>query len=225
MRYIPAMNKLFPVFVFLCLLASPADGQRKRYPQSYWGIYGGFNLSGMGGNYVANVPGNSGKIRPRWQAGIYSNQNFNRNLSLFFALDLVFKGGITKGFEYPAGNEIPYKAKTNLSYLSLPVMINYTPRPDWGIMIGPQADYLIQASEPWYKSEQYRPVDYKENVRYKYKDLGLSGTIAFNYLLQNGVIFQIRYSQNILTATHAEYGETRNYSIMFYIGMNFWNRY
>jgi len=215
MKKLVFTNLLF-FFLVSCLFA-----QKKSHSNSYIGVYTGINVSGLSGNYQSNVPGESGKVRLRTQFGLYGNIFIQTEFSIYTALELVLKGAKTKGEEQTAGVDVSYVAKTNLTTFSMPVLFNYTPRKDWGLMIGPQFTYLSSAKEPWYASDFYKPDGYQENVLFKFNQYTVEGVIAFNYLLINGVTFQLRYTMGIMPIVKKEYGDSRSSSILFFVGINF----
>jgi len=197
------------------------SAQRRFYPRNFFGAYIGVNVSGFYGDYQSNIEGESGKFRLRTQFGFFGNIYFQQNISLYLGLDLILKGALTKGYEYPAGNEISFVAKTNLSTLSLPVLFNYTPKNEWGIMIGPQLSYLFSAKEPWYKSDNYKPENYQENVLYKFNQITVDGVFAVNYALYGGVTFQFRYTVGLMPIVKEEYGNALSSSFLFNVGYIF----
>jgi len=132
------MKKLYVSILLFFFLVSNLTAQPRKDPKSYFGIYTGINVSGFSGEYQSNTPGESGKYRLRTQYGLYGNIYLQREFSIYTAIELVLKGAMTKGVEEPAGVTISYVAKTNLTTFSLPVLFNYTPRKEWGLMIGPQ---------------------------------------------------------------------------------------
>lgn len=207
--------------VLLLFLVCSLSAQRRFYPKNFFGAYVGVNMSGFYGDYQSNIEGESGKFRLRTQYGFFGNIYFQQNISLYLALDLMLKGALTKGYEYPAGNEISYIAKTNLTALSLPVLFNYTPKNELGIMIGPQLSYVFSAKEPWYKSDNYKPEDYQENVLYKFNQITVDGVFAVNYALYNGVIFQFRYTLGLMPIVKEDYGNALSSSFLFYVGYIF----
>lgn len=207
----------FLILLMVCELSA----QRRFYPKSFFGGYVGVNISGFYGDYQSNIEGESGKFRLRTQYGLFGNIYFQQNISLYLGLDLIFKGALTKGYEYPAGNEISYIAKTNLTALSLPVLFNYTPRKALGLMIGPQLSYVFSAKEPWYKSDNYKPEDYQENVLFKFNQITVDGVFAVNYSLYSGVTFQFRYTLGLMPVVKDDYGNARSSSFLFYVGYVF----
>ena len=133
---------------------------------------------------------------------------------------VALQGSMTKGTEKTGNVPIKYFAKTNLTFLTLPVLFSFTPRPEWGLVIGPELNYLLTAKEPWYKSEIYKPDDYQVNIKDKYKDFTPGLAIGFNYLIDNGIILQFRYTNSIISVIKSEYGTARSYSVMFSVGVN-----
>ena len=202
-------------------MACSLSAQRRFYPKSFFGISGGINISGFNGDYQSNIDGESGNYRLRTQYGFFGNIYFQENISLYLALDLVFKGALTKGEEFPGGVAISYIAKTNLTALSLPVLFNYTPKSALGIMIGPQLSYLFSAKEPWHKSDIYKPENYQENVLFKFNQVTVDGVFAINYALYSGVTFQFRYTLGIMPIVKEDYGDARSSSFLLYLGYIF----
>jgi hypothetical protein len=207
--------------ILILFLVCSLSAQRRFYPKNFFGVYGGVNISGFYGEYQSNIEGESGKFRLRTQYGLFGNIYFQQNISLYLALDLVFKGAFTRGYEYPAGNAISYVAKTNLTALSLPVLFNYTPIKQMGVMIGPQLTYLFAAKEPWYKSDIYKPENYQENVLYKFNQVTVDGVLAINYAIYSGVTFQFRYTFGLMPIVKTDYGNARSSSFLFYVGYVF----
>jgi hypothetical protein len=194
--------------------------QRRTYPKSYIGVYVGINESGFAGDYQSNVPGESGKYRLRTQYGFYGNIYIRREFSIYTALELDFKGAMTKGEINEAGVNVSFVAKTNLTSLAIPALFSFTPRREWGIMIGPQFTYIFSAKEPWYKSDFYQPDGYEENVLFKFNKYTADGVIAVNYMIFNQVTFQLRYTLSLMPIVKSAYGNARNSSILFFLGIN-----
>lgn len=217
----PTMKKIYFICLCFCLLGNGLFAQYRPATKSYFGVYTGINLSGFSGNFHSNVPGESGKVRLRTQFGLYGNIYIQTEFSIYTALELVLKGAKTKGENVTAGETVAYQAKTNLTTFSLPVLFNYTPKPEWGLMIGPQLTYISSAKEPWYASDFYKPDGYQENVLYKFNPYSVEVVLAFNYLLYNGVTFQLRYTRGVMPIVKKEYGDSYSSSIMFFVGINF----
>ena len=215
------MKKLFFTNLVFLFIVTHLLAQNKSNSRSYIGVYTGINLSGFSGNYQSNIPGESGKVRLRTQFGLYGNIFIQTEFSIYTALELVLKGAKTKGEENTAGVDVSYVAKTNLTTFSMPVLFNYTPRKDWGLMIGPQFTYLSSAKEPWYASDFYKPDGYQENVLFKFNQYTVEGVIAFNYLMISGVTFQLRYTYGVMPIVKDEYGGSHSSSIMLFVGINF----
>jgi len=219
-------RKLFVLGAILLFLTSDIVAQNRYYNRRYLGFYTGINFSGFTGDYQSKIQGDAGQIRLRTQYGIYSNFYIKREFSIFSAIELVLKGSMTKGEEFPNGETISFLAKTNLSTLTFPLLFNYTPSPKWGFMIGPQINYILSAKEPWYKSNFIKPTDYQEDVSYKFNDFTLDAVVAINYLMVQGVIFQVRYTYGLMPIVKNDFGNSRSYSIMLFAGINiFRNNY
>ena len=179
----------------------------ERYPHTFIGAYLGPNLSGFTGTYVANVEGETGKIRLRTQYGFFGKFAITRDFSVFAGLQLVLNGAMTKNDESSSANvSVSYIAKTNLSTLSIPGMFVFTPKQYYGLMIGPQFDYIMSATEPWNRSESIKPEGYEENVIDKYNRVGVSLAVGGYYLLLNGTSLHLRYTQGLSDMTKPEYG-------------------
>ena len=195
------------------------------YPSNFVGAYLGPNLSGFFGDYVANVEGETGKIRVRSQYGFFAKININRDFSVFTGLHIVLNGALTKNDDAKSATvTISYVAKTNLTTLSVPGMFTLTPRSDYGIMLGPQFDLLLSAKEPWNRSDNIKPPDYEENVMDKFNPLGLSVALGAYYLFLNGATVHLRYTQGVTSISKAEFGNTLPYSIQLYMGLNIYKK-
>jgi hypothetical protein len=195
------------------------------YPRSFSGIYLGPNLSGFTGDYTANIEGESGKIRIRTQYGFFSKIYITRDYSIFTGLEFILNGALTKNDNASSATvSISYLAKTNLSTLSVPALFTYTPRMDYGLLIGPQFDYILSAEEPWNRSDAIRPDDYQENVIEKYNRVGLSLSIGGYYSFLNGTSIHLRYKQGISNMTKAAYGNAKAYSIEFFAAITIFKK-
>ena len=218
------LSKLFfkalTILILILAFSDTVKAQRRFFHRRYFGVYTGANFSGFSGDYQSTIPGNSGKIRLRTQYGIYANFYIQRHFSIYSAAEIDLNGALTKGEELSATETVSYVAKTNLTTLSVPVLLNFTPRVEWGFMIGPELNYIISAKEPWYKSDFVKPPDYQEDVNFKFNDLTVGLAVAVNYLLLNGVTFQVRYTNSIMSIVKEEYGNARSYSILFFVGFN-----
>lgn len=218
-------NVFLSFFTIFLLVATIQAQPPESYPRTFIGAYLGPNLSGFSGVYVANIEGETGKIRVRTQYGVFGKFHINRDLSIFSALQLVLNGAMTKNDDTKSATvSISYVAKTNLSTFSIPIMLTLTPRSDYGIMIGPQLDFILKASEPWNRSDNLAPPDYEENVIYKYNETGLAVALGAYYLFLNGSSLHLRYTHGLSPMTRPEYGNARPYTIQLYVGINFYKK-
>jgi hypothetical protein len=214
------MKKLIFTCLLFFFLVGSLFAQRRIYPKSYFGVYLGINVSGFIGEYESNVPGESGKYRLRTQYGFYGNIYIQREFSIYTALEIDLKGAFTRGETDTDGVLVSYIAKTNLTTFQVPVLFNYTPRREWGLMIGPQFTYLISAKEPWYSSDFYKPDNYQEDVLFKFNRYTVDGVVAVNYFITTKVTIQLRYAVSLIPIVNPDYGNARNSSILLYLGMN-----
>lgn len=214
------------IIYFLFLLPNISISQpSSSYPDNFIGAYLGPNLSGFFGDYVANVEGKTGKIRLRTQYGFFAKIYINRDFSVFTGVHLVFNGALTKNDDAKSATvTISYVAKTNLTTFSVPGMFTFTPRSDYGIMLGPQFDLILSAKEPWNRSDNIKPPDYEENVIDKFNPVGLSIALGGYYLFLNGATVHLRYTQGVTSITKAEFGNTLPYSIQLYLGLNIYKK-
>lgn len=209
------------VLLFSLLIGQVSLSQDRNYPKNYFGMYAGLSYTGFSDGFISNVPGNSGKFRLRTAYGFYGNIVLQREISIYTAFEFALKGALTKGTEESGGQTVKYVAKTNVTGFNLPVLFNYTPRKEWGIMLGPQLVYLITAKEPWYKSDFYKPEDYQENTYFKFNPFSVDAVFAFNFKLFTGVTLQLRYTTGLMPIVKSEYGEVSSSSILFFLGLNF----
>ena len=216
------MPKKIAILISLCLFSIGLFSQPpESYPRTFIGAYLGPNLSGFTGDYIANVEGETGKIRLRTQYGIFGKFSITRDFSFFSGIHLVLNGAMTKNNESSSGGvSVSYVAKTNLSTFSIPGMFVFTPKQYYGLMIGPQFDFILSAKEPWNRSESINPDDYEEDVIDKYNRYGVSLALGGYYLLLNGTSLHLRYTQGLSNMTKPEYGDAKPYSIQFYLGIN-----
>ena len=217
---------LTSIFLGLLLMQFAAFSQApEAYPRSFSGVYMGPNLSGFTGNYTANIEGESGKIRIRTQYGFFSKIYISRDYSIFTGLEFILNGALTKNNDASSATvSISYIAKTNLSTLSIPALFTYTPRRSYGLLLGPQIDYILSAEEPWNRSDQVRPEDYLENVIDKYNRFALSLSIGGYYYFLNGTSIHLRYKQGISNMTKAAYGSAKAYSIEFFAAITIFKK-
>ncbi len=209
------------IFFFLLLPHTSTSQSNQSYPDNFVGVYLGPNLSGFMGDYTANIEGKSGKLRLRTQYGLFGKININRDFSVFTGLHIILNGALTKNKESTSATvTINTVAKTNLTTFSVPGMFTLTPRREYGVMLGPQFDLIISAKEPWYGSENNKPVNYQEDVIDKFNRTGLSVAVGAYYLFLNGVSMHIRYTQGVTSITKKEFGNTLPYSIQLYMGIN-----
>lgn len=219
------MPKNIVILVSFCLLTTFLYSQApESYPRTFIGAYLGPNLSGFTGDYVANIEGETGKIRLRTQYGFFGKFSLNRDFSVFSGISLVLNGAMTKNIESSSGVSVSYVAKTNLSTLSIPGLFVFTPKEFYGLMIGPQFDYILSATEPWNRSDAVKPEGYEEDVIEKYNRFGMSLALGGYYLLLNGTTLHLRYTQGLTNMTKPEYGNAKPYSIQFYLGLNIYKK-
>lgn len=215
------------IFLLLSFLfVNSIQGQPpETYPRTFIGAYLGPNLSGFTGDYKANVEGESGKIRLRTQYGFFGKFSINRDISIFSGIHYVLNGAMTKNSNTTSATvSISYVAKTNLSTFSVPLMMVFTPREDYGIMLGPQFDLIMSANEPWNRSDQIKPPDYEEDVIDKFNKAGLGIALGAYYLFLNGSSIHFRYTQGLTAMTKEEFGNARPYSIQIFIGINIYKK-
>lgn len=210
--------------LFICLFYTSSAQPPDKYHRSFAGVYIGPNLSGFTGNYISNIPGETGKIRIRTQYGFYGKIYINRDFSVFTGLELVLNGALTKDKDASSATvTVSYIAKTNLSTFSVPGLFTFTPKEYIGIVAGPQFDYILSANEPWNRSDVNMPSDYQEDVIDKYNRFGLSVALGAYYMLLNGTTMHLRYTQGITNMTKPQYGNARPYTIQFYLGINIYH--
>jgi hypothetical protein len=226
LRLFTLITLTFILDSILVLLPITSFSQRpETYPRSFGGAYLGPNLSGFIGDYKANVEGKTGGIRLRTQYGFFGKIYISKDWSAFTALQLVLNGSMTKNDNAKSATvTISYVAKTNLTTLSIPGMIIFTPRQDYGIILGPQFDLILSAKEPWNRSDVIKPPEYKDDVIEKFNQAGLSLAIGAYYLMLNGFSFHIRYTQAVMSVSKSEYGNTLPYSIQFYAGITLFKK-
>lgn len=199
--------------------------QPESYPRTFIGAYIGPNLSGFTGDYIANVEGETGKMRIRTQYGFFGKFFITRDISVFSGLHLVLNGAITKNKNATSATvSIEYIAKTNLSTFSVPGLFAFTPKENYGLLIGPQYDFILSAKEPWNRSDAVEPPDYEENVIEKYNRNGLSIAAGAYFLFLNGATLHLRYTQGLTNMTKPEYGNAKPYTIQFYLGINIYKK-
>lgn len=213
------------LLLFICLFSAASAQPPDKFPRSFAGAYLGPNLSGFTGNYHSNIPGETGKIRVRTQYGFYGKIYINRDFSVFTGLELLLNGALTKDKDATSASvTVSYVAKTNLSTFTIPGLLTFTPKEYLGIVVGPQFDYILSATEPWNRSDVNMPSDYQEDVIEKYNRIGLSLALGAYYMLLNGSTMHLRYSQGLTEMTKAEYGNARPYAIQFYLGLNIYKK-
>lgn len=220
------MFKKYSILVAFSFLSSMLSAQPpESFPRTFVGAYVGPNLSGFTGNYVGNIPGQTGKIRIRTQYGFYGKIFVNRDYSVFTAIELVLNGAMTKDKDASSATvTVSYIAKTNLSTFSIPALFAFTPKEYLGFLIGPQFDYILSANEPWNRSDVNMPEDYQEDVLYKYNRAGVSLALGGYFMLLNGTTMHLRYTQGLSNMTTPEYGNAKPYTIQFYLGLNIYKK-
>jgi hypothetical protein len=221
------MSKIGGIYCWLALISgflfhqNEGAAQRNSQPASYVGMYAGVSLTAFSDGFESNIPGNSGRVRLRTVYGFYGNISLNPDLSIYTAFELALKGGRTTGTELSGRTEVDYTAKTNVTAFNLPVLLNYTPRKEWGILVGPQLVYVLSSKEPWYKSSLYKPDDYQEDTGFKFHDFSLDVAFAFQYRFFTNAILQVRYSTGITPIVKPEYGGVSSNSFILFLGINF----
>ena len=220
------MNKSIVSIVLLILLPLISISQRPNsYPDNFVGAYFGPNLSGFFGDYKASVEGETGRIRVRSQYGLFGKIYINNDFSVFTGAHIVLNGALTKNDNATSATvSISYVAKTNMTTFSVPGMFTFTPRSDYGIMLGPQFDLILSAKEPWNRSDNLKPPDYEEDVLDNFNRTGVSVALGAYYIFLNGVSVHLRYTQGIMSITKEEFGNTYPYSIQFYMGVNIFRK-
>ena len=215
------MKGLLTILFLIFFSGLMAQGQyRGAYPNSFYGVYLGPNICGFSGEYKANVEGEN-KARIRTQYGFFAKIMINQDISAFTGLHLILQGTLTENNNaQSAGVTVSYVAKTNLTSLAIPALITWTPRRDYGLMIGPQMDLLISATEPWNRSNSIKPDDYVEDVMEKYNSFGLSISAGGYYLFSNGASTHLRFTHGLTQLTKDEWGDVRSWSLELYLGIN-----
>jgi hypothetical protein len=141
------MKKYVSVLILVCIIAGSSQAQ-KITP----GIKGGLNIS--------DVSGINGDNRLSGHVGFFVNSRFNANWSI--QPEILYSG---QGQQFPFLNE---EYTLALSYIQVPIMIQFHPVKQFYLEVGPQIGFLLSAN--------IKGDDSKEEVDDEYKkvEAGLS---------------------------------------------------
>jgi hypothetical protein len=146
-----------------------------------------------GGASIANADNNwSEKNRSIFQ--FYAGATFRLPIAgkFSFCPELLYSG---KGYESPDAGIIK-GGKTKLSYLSIPLLINYRPYDNIDLIIGTELGFLLAV-----KSEVQKDPDYKKAF-HKF-DFSLDAGVAIH--LSDHVTMEIRYAHGLTKLARITY--------------------
>ena len=148
------------------------------------GIKGGANFSTLGGD-AADFDGK--KSNTGFHAGVFANIPFSEHFS--FKPEAQYS--TSEGFEYRPNNttELNY----NLSYINVPLMVQF--KSDKGLYgeIGPYAGFLVSAKQKLNVSGTKTESDVKDN----FESIDLGGSVGVGYIMPSGFGVGARYNMGL----------------------------
>lgn len=187
------------LFVFSFVAASIAASAQS----TQFGVKGGLNIA----NLKATVSGMSVSAQSKLGAngGFFANipvsENFRIQPEALFSME---------------GSKVEFmgeKATTNLTYVNIPVMAQYTASGFYG-ETGPQLGLLVAAKD--------KADGQSEDSKDAYESINLSWGVGAGYKLTNGLGFGVRYNLGLSNIAKTESSEDASVkSNVFQIGLSF----
>jgi hypothetical protein len=176
----------------LCLFAAILLAANAMYAQvgtTHFGIKGGINLANL---EIKDQP--DGDHRTGFHVGGLAHIHVSRNFAI--QPELVFS---LQGREQTSGG-IEYR--TNLSYINLPVLLQYMAGTGFRLQTGPQLGLLVNA--------ETKINDVEMDVKDSYKTPDVSWAFGASYLTNAGVGFDARYNLGLSNIYDVGNAEVRN---------------
>lgn len=176
----------------LCLFAAILLATNAMYAQvgtTHFGIKAGVNLANLEIKDAAD-----GDHRTGFHAGGLAHIHVARNFAI--QPELVFS---LQGREQTIGGN---EYRTNLSYINLPVLLQYMAGNGFRLQTGPQLGLLVSA--------ETKVNDVEMDVKDSYKTPDVSWAFGASYLTNAGIGFDARYNLGLSNIYDVGSGEIRN---------------
>ena len=170
------MKKISLITLALLIVTNAIVAQEKTVR---FGVKGGVNFSTLKNEFGTN------DYRTGYHAGVFANIRADKNLSLQPELLYSAQGG-----EFPNGK------KHDLSYVSLPLMLQYTIADRFRIQTGPQVSYLTN-SEVKYDHMPEGPHQYETEFFNKVKEWDFAWSAGVGYVTPLGLGVDARYNLSL----------------------------
>lgn len=171
------MKKIFTILLLTALISTNIQAQEKRFN---WGGKVGFNVSSLTGKGVPDEF--KGSYKGDLVIGAFAGYRVAKWVS--FGAELLYSG---QGTKYD-GEEI----YLDISYLSLPVMVNFHPVKGLAIKSGIQTNYSLGL-----RVRANRDAESSDHPLDDMKPLVYSVPIGISYTLKSGFVFDVRYTMDI----------------------------
>lgn len=184
------------------------------------------NFGAKGGMNVANLTGDidDNKAKIGFYVGPYANVKIVEKLS--FQPELLFSTQGTKvERNFPMlGGVADLEHKLNLTYLNIPLMLQYELTKGFKVEFGPQVGFLLSAKNKW--EESYNGAlgslsdSGKQDIKDDTKTIDFGLNVGANYELENGINFSARYNFGLTKINDGD-GKVKNGVFSFGVGYTF----
>jgi hypothetical protein len=169
-----------------------------------------WRISIVAGPQVANFGGSDKKdwggtlsdpdLVFRFHGGLMVNKTLSEKLSLSTGLLFSSKGADYSGGQYDASSQFfTYSYTTKLSYLDLPVIINYSLSKKWSIGLGPQLSFLLDATvKNDDATQRVFGLPETQDVKDSYNGLDAGLNAGMTYQLTEVISLQLFYQAGLL---------------------------
>ena len=181
--------------------------------ETKFGIKGGANLMMMG-KYDFLGTEYTSKYTPGWQAGFYLDLPLSEKLSFMPEVLYSQKGG--KIEETVSGNTGEIKLKAG--YIDVPVLLSFNASPEFSIVFGPQASFLINQTTKIYANNTLTTTTTdKDNFRSSIA----GGIVGLGYKITPKVNLNARYSMDFQSIANEDINQDKSRFSGFALSLGF----
>ncbi|MCB9201950.1 MAG: PorT family protein [Flavobacteriales bacterium] len=198
------MKKLF--LIAAVAVSTVVFGQETKF-----GAKAGVNLA----NLTGDVENSDMKVG--FYVGGYANIGITEVFS--FQPELLYSAQGAKFEE--SGSGYSYEEKLNLSYLNIPLMLQYELAEGFKAEFGPQVGFLLSAKDKWEGSYAGESESGDEDVKDAFKSIDFGLNIGLNYELESGLNFGARYNVGLSNIADEDDVDVKNAVISAGVGYTF----
>lgn len=205
------MKKLIYLLVLSVCIGTGASAQVKI------SILGGPSFTTFGGKDAKMWGGvdKKPKMAIRLHGGLLVQYPFNEKLSAVSGLQYSVKGAVYEGSAFGQQGEFTAQYKKVLSYIDIPLIIQYSITDKLGIQAGPQVSMLVSAKVKNSKEVQDNfGLPESEDVKDDYKGLDMCLAVGPVYNLTDKIVLQLLYQHGLMKiGQYKEFGADVTYDI------------